>query len=128
MKYNVEELRNKISSFGNWQQFMKNDIFNEMVHLLIYEAKLGVKFGNEELVLSVKPKGYLVCHIAAVKLGMWRGNHTILYRTKNEGYDIPTGNYESSRMEIRPNGLALSAYIDLYEAIVETLKEKGHEV
>ena len=124
MKYNVEELRNKIANIGNWERETKKDIFNEMVRLLIYEAKVGVKFGNEELVLSVRPKGYLVSQIVAVKLGMWRGNHTILYRTSKKNYDIPNDNYSSSQTEIHPNGMALSAYVDLYESIVNTLKSQ----
>ena len=124
MKYNVEDLRNTIATNEAWEKETKKGLFQETVSLLINEGKVGVRHGQEELVLSVKPKGYLVSNIVAVKLGMSRGFKTILYRTAKEDYDIPMENYTSSQREIRPNGMALSAYVDLYEAVAKTLEEK----
>ena len=125
MNYDVQELRSKISSYGRWEKEMKETLFNQMVYKLKNEAKVGIKSGKEELVLSVRPKGFLVCHIVAVKVGLCRGFDTILYRTENKDYDIPTGNYCSSQTEIRPNGMVLSGYVDLYEAILKTLEDEG---
>lgn len=122
MDYNVEELRSKVSAYYTWASDMKKNLCNLMIAKLT-EAKVGVRFGKEELVLSVKPKGYIVNDIVAVKVGMCRGNHIILYRTKNRSYDdAPRGNYEIPTYMFPQPGVCLSAYIDFYEAIVETLK------
>lgn len=127
MKYNIEEMRSKISRFGSWEKEMKEKLFNEMVSLLFNEAMIGKRpgiAGNKELELTVKPKGYLVSMITGVTLTMFRGNHAILYRTAKMDYDYGRDGYWAPSRIIQKNGMALSAYIDLYEAILETLKEK----
>ena len=127
MKYEIEEMRSKISRFGSWENEMKEKLFNEMVNLLFNEAMIGKRpgiAGNKDLELTVKPKGYLVSQITGVTLTMHRGNHAILYRTKNDDYDYGRDGYWAPQRMIQRNGMALSAYIDLYEAIIETLKER----
>ena len=108
MKFNVEEMRAKVSSFYNWEHETKKSLFNETVRL-IQDAVC-----NDELVLAKKPLGcYMSGGISAVKLGDSRGRKVIYYKTATRDYN--------DMSVIRQNGLAISGYIDLYEAVVASV-------
>lgn len=109
MEYDVQEMRNKIQSYVTWEKETKKELFHQII---------GILRDKEELVLTVQPKGCVVNDIKAVKKGIEKGTEFILYRTKNREYDErPRPAYA-----IYENVLALNDLIDLYEAIIETLK------